>query len=362
MEGRRLVQIVFEGLEPPRPPLHIESDDKEFEAALSDALGAGVRVADWREFYERGAPFHRREGEGLGEWLDRVSASSYEWPNSHEAATAAVEGFLKRVRGIAGGKFLILKVLGPTETAEGFFTPPRNARGERLGQVAHRFGFGSLYVLKKGVAAEIYERIAQVVLEVVKAGLELESVDAIRVADDAATYAGPAYSQSFYEELYLPWHEKFAQAAKSRGKFALLHCDGDLRRGNLFERLATIYDGLHPLDISPKAMVPEALQWAREVAALRGRAGSAVFFTGAPVELIFNEAVSVGEFLAVPTELLRLHGPRRLVVATTHSEYPGRSYAEGLPRQKALALRELLRQRVSRGANQASRVEGSRYH
>lgn len=341
MEGRRLVQLVFEGWEPPRPPVHVESDDKRFEASLSDLLGAGVRIADWRSFFEVGGPFRRREGEGLGEWLDRVDPGSYSWPDPSEAASAAVEGFLKRVRGLAEGKFLVLKVLGPTETAEGFFAPPMGGRGVELGQMAHRFSFGALYLLDRAKALAVYGRIAEVVLEVVKAGSELDLVDAVRIADDAATYGGPAYSRSFYEDAYFPWHARFAAAAREAGKRAILHCDGDLRKGSLIERLASIYDGLHPLDIAPKPSLSGALQWAREVAELRRLAGRTVFFTGAPVELVFNDSAGVEEFLEVPRTLLEAHGSRLLVLATTHSEYPLRSYREELPRRKAEALREL---------------------
>jgi len=340
VEGERIVHFVFDGWEPPRPPVHVESDDKHFEASLSDALGAGVRVADWRGFFEVGGPFHRREGESLGEWLDRVDPDGYNWPDPSEAAVAAVEGFLERVRGLAKGRFLVLKVLGPTENAEGFFAPPRGRRGSELGQMVHRFGFGALYLLDRAKALQVYRRIAEVVLEVVKAGSELEEVDAVRIADDAATYAGPAYSRCFYEEAYFPWHERFAAAARSAGKRAILHCDGDLRKGGLIERLARVYDGLHPLDVTPKPSPPDALRWASEVAALRESAGRAVFFTGAPVELVFNDSVGVEDFLRVPRALLEAHGVRFLVLATTHSEYPLRSYREELPRRKAEALRE----------------------
>jgi len=343
MEGRDLVARVFEGAEPERPPLHVESDDKALEAELSDALGVGVRIADWRSFFERGGPFRRLEGEPLGSWLERVDASGYEWPDPAEAAASAVEGFLRRVRGLAEGKFVVLKVLGPTETAEGFFAPPRGGRGEALGQILHRFGFGAFYTLRRGRALEVYERIARVILEVVKAGAELEVVDAVRVADDAATYAGPSYPRSFYEEAYLPWHRRFAEEVRRRGKYAILHCDGDLRKGGLLAELSRIYDGLHPLDLAPKSTPAEALRWAREVAEARGVAGGAVFFTGAPVDLIFNDGVGVGDFVRVPLELLREHGPRLLVVATTHSEYPGRSYREELPWRKVLELRRVLR-------------------
>lgn len=342
VEGRKLVQAVFEGLEPTRLPLHVESDDKVFEASVSDALGAGSPIADWRSFFEVGGPFRRLEGEGLSAWLSRVEASEYEWPDPSEAAASAVRSFVERVGGLAKGKFLILKILGPTEIAEGFFAPPRGRRGEELGQVLHRFDFGVFYMLRRSAALRLYERIARTVLEVVKAGAELDIVDAVRIADDAATYSGPSYGRRFYEEAYLPWHERFAAAAKRSGKYAILHCDGDLRKGGLLERLSRIYDGFHPLDLAPKSTLPEALKWALEVADARRLAGDAVFFTGAPIDLVFDDRVTAEEFVQAPLALLGSHGPRFLVVATTHSGYPGRSYREELPRRKVERLRRAL--------------------
>jgi hypothetical protein len=56
---------------------------------------------------------------------------------------------------------------------------------------------------------------------------------------------------------------------------------------------------------------------------------------------VFNDSVGVDEFLQVPRALLESHGLRFLVLATTHSEYPLRSYREELPRRKAEALRQL---------------------
>ncbi|MCX8179853.1 MAG: hypothetical protein N3E41_00540 [Thermofilaceae archaeon] len=342
MDGRRLVQTVMEGLEPPRPPLHVESDDKLLEASFSDALGVGARVAEWRNFFESGGPFRRRDDEKLSEWVDRVKACLYEWPDAADAALEAVEVFLKKVEGLSEGKFLILKVLGPTETAEGFFAPSRSGRGVELQQILHRFGFGAFYALNSAEALKIYGMISRVILEVVKVGSELQQVDAVRVADDAATYSGPVYSRSFYEEAYYPWHERFVKECRKKGKYALLHCDGDIRLNGLIEKLADLYDGLHPLDLRPKSTVEEALKWVEEVASTRRLAGEAVFFTGVPVELVFNDSLSVEEFLKVPRKLLEAHGNKFLVVATTHSEYPSRSYGERLPRGKIERLYALI--------------------
>ncbi|MEM2795385.1 MAG: hypothetical protein QXY49_05985, partial [Thermofilaceae archaeon] len=236
MKGRRLIEMVFEGLEPPRAPLHIESDDKAFESSVSDAIGAGVKIADWRNFYEEGGPFQRRENERLSSWLDRINVDGYEWPDPAEVIFSAIESFNRRIKGLVNGKLVILKVLGPTEISEAFFAKPAYRRSVELGQTFHHFSFGVFYALKHSEASRLYGRIASYVLEIVKAGAELDTVDAVRVADDSAAYTGPLYSRDFYEELYFPWHWKFAGVIHKAGKWAILHCDGDLRKGGLFER------------------------------------------------------------------------------------------------------------------------------
>lgn len=336
--------MVFEGLEPPRVPLHVESDDKVFEFSVSDAVSAGVKVADWRGFYEKGGPFRRFENERLSSWLDRVNVDGYEWPDPTDVVLSAVESFNRRIKGLASGKLVILKVLGPTEFSEAFFAKPACRRGIELGQASHRFGFGVFYTLKRSKASKLYGRIASYVLGIVKAAAELNVVDAVRVADDSAAYAGPLYSKGFYEELYFPWHQKFADVMHKAGKWAILHCDGDIRKGGLFENLLQTYDAFHPLDLAPKSTLKEALNWSREVASLRFKAGKAVFFTGIPVDLIFNDTVSSEDFLEVPRAFLRLHGKKYLVLATTHSEYPLRSYREEAPKGKLEALLTTLEQ------------------
>lgn len=339
MDGRRLVRLVFEGEEGPRLPMHVESDDKGVEAALGDVVGVGARIPAWRRFYEDGGPFHRREGESLGEWVDRV-VEGYEWPDVDAVVESAVESFRRRAEPFKEGRFIVFKLLGPTETAESFFAQPVEQRYR--GQLRHRFGFGAFYSLRRAEASLIYSRISEYILEAAEAGGEIEWVDAVRLADDAASYSGPIYPRSFYEELYMPWHSRFSAAVKRLGKYAVLHCDGDIRRGGLLGRLASMYDGLHPLDLAPKPTLQDGLEWARLVAELRSAAASPVFFTGLPVELLFNDQVGAEEFAEVPSTLVGLHGRRRMVLATTHSEYPGRSYAEQGVSAKIEAVRRRL--------------------
>ena len=340
MHSRELVCRVFEGLEVPRIPLHVESDSKEEEAALGDVVGVGAKFREWRSFYEAGGPFARRSGEKLLEWADRVEVDSYDWPDVSEVVDEGVKSFESRAREHSGTKFIIYKVLGPTETAESFFA--EGVRERRLeGQVLHRYGFAVFLKLRPERAAAIYDKIAEYVLELAKAGAELDYVDAVRIADDCASYGGPLYPPEFLEEKYARWHEEFARAVERRGKYPVLHCDGDLRKVGIAGHLSRVYRGLHPLDLSPKSTLKDALEWVEAVAEFRERAGEAVFFTGLPVDLIFEDSVGVEEFAKVPGKLLELHGPEGIVLATTHSPYPGRSYGEPLPRRKIERIREI---------------------
>jgi len=340
VDSRRLVNLVFEGGDPPRIPLHIESDDKSLEARLGDIVGAGAKITEWRGFYRGGGPFHRRKGESLGEWVDRVRDDEYEWPDPSLVVERAVHEFEKRVKICGENRYIMFKVLGPTETAEAFFTKPLDKKYE--GQLRHGFDFGVFYSLHSTVASRIYERIARYIMELLKAGSELNYVDGIRVADDAATYTSLIYPRSFYDKLYIPWHRRFAIAIKRRSKHAVIHCDGDIRREGLLEHLAEIYDGLHPLDVTPKSTVRAAIEWARSIPSLRERARSMVFFTGLPIDLLFNNHIAERDFLKIPLALLAAHGSRWLVLATTHSEYPGRSYLEDSVAAKINIVRKAL--------------------
>ncbi len=332
---RDLAYAVFRG-ENERPGIHIESDDKRFEYEMSDFISSRAKLATWDAYLREGGPFARREGEGLLEWLERVDPGAYDWEGSYEGVPSAIESFERRMREFASGdRFVVLKVLGPTEVAEGFFAPGVRASS---GQLAHRFGFGVLASLDLSRAARVYERIAAGVMELVRAGAELDFVDGVRVADDVATYSGPAYPKGFLS-LYLEWHRRLASAIRRRGKVAILHTDGDVTKLGLLRELCRAYDGLHPLDLAPKSTVADALDWVRRVCSARGEARVAVFFTGVPIELVFGGATP-RELVEVVRELIGCHGVERLVVATTHSPYPGRGYHEARPAEKVRAVRD----------------------
>ncbi|RLE62284.1 MAG: hypothetical protein DRJ47_10910 [Thermoprotei archaeon] len=120
---------MFEGEEPPRPPLHFESDDKETGARLSDIIGAGAKIASWRKYYVLGGPLRRIEGEKLRFWASRVEGDRVDWPD-YDEIIEAIESYTKRIKGLVKDKFTLFKILGPTETAESFFAKPLRERRE----------------------------------------------------------------------------------------------------------------------------------------------------------------------------------------------------------------------------------------
>ena len=338
MEGRRLVLRVFEEGEAPRPPLHFESVDKEVEARLSDIILGHGWVPQWSGFFEKGGPF-TREG-SVFEWAEALDLEAYEWPPVDEVVEASVKRFEGDVKGRAEGKYVVFEVIGPTEQSEYFLMPPRPGAGRELDLSWHRFDFALLYRVKPEKAAALYSRVSKYILELVKAAAEMDYVDAVRVADDMAAYTGPIYPKGFYRELYLPWHRRFTDVIRGRGKHAILHCDGN--HMFLLEELSELYDALHPIDFHPKSSVDDALRWAEILGEARARSG-AVFFTGIPIDLLMDPEVGPGEMVRVVSTVLEAHGPRKLVLASTHRPYPGRSYTEPHAMEKIEAIIKLVR-------------------
>ncbi len=340
MRRRELVLAVFEGLEPLRPPLHFESTDKDAEARLSDVLLGHGWVPQWSSFFEEGGPFRRGDVSAF-EWAESLDLDSgYEWPDTSEVVEAAIARFRGDVEGRVRGHYVVFEVIGPTEQSEYFLMPQQPESGKRLGLAWHRFDFALLYRVKPSKARELYSRISEYILELVKAAAELDYVDAIRVADDMAANTGPIYPRRFYTELYLPWHERFTSAIHRRGKHAILHCDGNYEF--LLSQISRLYDALHPIDFHPKSSVADALKWAEKITEAR-KASRSVFFTGIPIDLLMDPNIKPEDMVMIVERVLSLHGKQRLVLATTHRPYPGRSYDEPHAIEKIHAIIRLVR-------------------
>ncbi len=335
MTRRRVVESVFEGIAPPRPAIQVEANNKEEEYALSDTVGISVRVPQWAEYFSRGGPYGQRQGESRAQWAERVAEELkyYPWPDLHGVVADAVDAFRKAAGRYAGERYIVFKVLGPTETAETFFAPPVPEEVADYDQTWHRYDFAVLLRYRPDAALALYDKIAGYVYELVRVGSELDVVDAVRVADDAADYRGPLYPPRLMERYY-EWHGRFVDAVVRAGKVPMLHCDGNVQP--MEPRLG--YRGIHPVDIAPKTTLRDAYEWGKAVAEFRARTDK-VFVTGMPIDLIFNEDVSVDEFLHFVKWFVDVHGVERLLLSTTHRPYPLRGYHEEGARTKVLAVR-----------------------
>ena len=340
MNSKKLVTKVFEG-EEGIVPLHVESDSKEEEAILGDVVGVGAKIIEWREFYKRGGPFAREPHERLSSWADRIEVEEYEWPEVNEVITRAVKGFDREARRYSKSKFILYKVLGPTETSESFFTRGVSETYAKLHQIAHEFGFATLLLLNPKKACMLFDKISEYILELVKVGTEIDYVDAIRIADDIATYGRLLYPQWFIKEYHLKWHREYCKTIKKNGKYSILHCDGNI----LLEpakSLTQIYDGIHPLDLRPRFSIEDAYKWIDAIIKARTVIGDkTIFFTGIPIELLFNNNINIEDICDIVKKLLNKHGKRKLVLATTHSNYPNRSYKEPLVMDKLEAINKM---------------------
>ncbi|RLE66925.1 MAG: hypothetical protein DRJ47_01110 [Thermoprotei archaeon] len=336
--SRRLVLDLFEKGEADRIPIHVESDSKTEEFLYGDVVGVGAKYHEWRRFYIEGGPFRRKTGESLRNWVDRITLEAYDWPDVDLVVSRALESFEHVAGKYAFKRFILFKVLGPTETAESFFAPGVPEELMLKDQILHRYGFAVFLKFKPREALKIYDKIAAYILEIVKAGSEVDYVDAVRIADDIAGYSGPLYPPLLLDR-YLYWHKLYSDAVEKKGKYPVLHCDGDLTRKKLLLHLSRIYKGFHPLDLHPKSTVNAARKWVERILEARKMVGEGIiFFTGIPIDLLFNNQLSVRDFLEVPLTLLRKHTSRNLVLATTHSPYPGRSYSEPQVKLKLMHL------------------------
>lgn len=340
MNSRELVYKTFHG-ENTRPPIHIEADNKDFEVKYSDIIGSRIRIKEWDNFFTQGGPFRKLNGESLRDWITRIEQIEYDWTSIIEKIPETLDIYRAKVNKLLKyDRFFLLKILGPTETSEGFFVTPPTKRLE--GSLAHRFMFAVLCRLNSKLAFKIYDSIAKVILHLLKAALdEFDFVDGVRIADDCASYTGFIYPSALLNR-YLEWHDKFTRVIKRKGKYAIIHTDGDIRKGNIIHKLARCYHGFHPLDIAPKTTVQNALTWVDEIAKLRHEIPERVFFTGLPIELIFNDNISVNDFLRVVSKVIEKLDNNFIVMATTHSPYPGHGYWERKPFEKVVKARELI--------------------
>ncbi len=351
MRSRELVTMVLAGDEPGKIPLHLETLDKEFEARFSDLILGYAWVPQWSVFLDEKGPFSRETGQSIFEWADELELESYEWPEIGQVVQASLKEFEAAVLKYVREKFVVFEVIGPTEQCEYMCAPKQLSVSTGVKLSFHRFDFSSLTRLNPGKARTLYNRVSKYVLELIKAGLEIQWVDAVRVADDAFSYAGPNYRPEFFEKFYLPWHKRFTEKIRKSGRHSILHSDGDLTKNNLLVKLSSLYDAIHPLDLTVKSTLRDAEKWVDLIVEARGLVGGkTVFMTGLPIDLFFRDEISPEDFISVPKKLLSLHGRGKLVLSNTHRPYPGRSFSEGKALRKILKLKRFINSE-SKGIN-----------
>ncbi|MFX1351662.1 MAG: hypothetical protein ACFFA1_05530 [Promethearchaeota archaeon] len=339
-EKKESIKGVFDGEIPDEIPLNIELGDPEIEAQYGDVVNVSCGISRFRRFYQDGGPFKRTKASAR-KWAKEFNIHAYDWPDPKEIAKILTEQITHTVNQF-GNRFIICKVLGPTETAETFCAPGQDNQTRHLDQVQHNFDFSMLSFLNLESAAELHKRISTYVMECIKTIGSLAEVDAIRIADDAFDYHGPLYPADFIDTVYIPSHEILASLIHDVGKYGIIHCDGNILILDAAKRLSNYYHGFHPLDLVSRITRKDTQNWIRSLKKARNILPESVFFTGIPIELIYDPRISIEEFCAVCREVILALGKRYLVLSTTHRPFPGSSIETQGVRKKLRSIRKFL--------------------
>jgi len=279
------------------------------------------------------------------EWEAKLEVDSYILPS----ADALIEDSLNKLENIVGKKWrdkaIAAMMTGPTEYAEYSCSQGQNSKMKSLGQVAHSFDFALLTRLNFKKADKIHFNFFKQIIEVYKALAEDSRVDILRIADDFCSYKGAIYNPAFTKKI-LDRQLKIGKAIQQKGKFAVLHADGDISA--YLKKLGAGFDGLHPLDLSPKSTISAALEWTEKLTEVRKTLPKTTFLTGMPIDLICNRDVSVKNFINVIKNVINCVGDKYLILTSTHSPYPGWYYKDFKDKVRAVQrLTQELRSKIS---------------
>ena len=342
-EKKESIRGIFDGEIPDEIPLNIELGVPEIEAQYGDIVNISCRISHFRKFYQTGGPFKRTEI-SVRKWAKGFDIHTYEWPDAKEIVRTLREQITDTVKRF-DNRFIICKVLGPTETAEAFCASGQDKEARHLGQVQHNFDFSMLSFLNLESAAKLHRRISAYIRECIRAIGSLAEVDAIRIADDAFDYHGLLYPKDFMETAYLPSHEILANLIHNVGKYSIIHCDGNILLLNFAKRLSDHYDGFHPLDLLSRITRKDTQNWIRSLKEARNILPESVFFTGIPIELIYDPRISIEELGDVCRKVILTLGKRFLVLNTTHRPFPGSSIETRGAKEKLQSIRKLLQKK-----------------
>jgi len=346
LSSRELVIEAFEG-RANRIPLYFLLADPVKEAAIGDIVGVRCWLEAFQPFLRDGGPFGRR-GLSYREWSRQLDVECYKWPDVG-GVLSEVDAAVSRVASAVRGKSLQAEIIGPTEYSEYACSSGLTKPGRYSDEVAHQFDFAVLTRIDSTKAEDIHRRFFEIVLEAVKRAANYDEIDSIRVADDFCDYRGSIYGEVF-TKIILERQVKLSEAIKAKGKYAVLHADGNIVPH--LDRIGRAYDGVHPLDICSKSTLNAALSWSSRLQEVRRILPRTVLFTGLPIDLLCNNQISVAELIDVVKNVILNIGFERLVLATTHRPYPGWSFQDF--EEKACAVKSFIMDRdCSRRSNLA---------
>jgi len=317
LSSRELVLEVFRG-KITRIPIYFWLGDPVQEAKVGDIVGVRCWFEAFANFLYDGGPFKRTES-NYHKWGEQLSVESYDWPDLN-SVRLEVDQKIKETVKINKGRSFQAEILGPTEYSEYSCSPGQTETGKRLDQVYHRFDFAVLTKLNPNKAKQVHGKFFRVVLAAAEEAAEQEAIDSVRIADDFCYYRGSIYDPQF-TKVIIKRQAELAKAIKGRGKYAVLHADGNIIP--YLDHLGREFDGLHPLDICPKSTLQNAFAWASKLREVRELLPETVFFTGIPIDLLCNKQVRADDLIEVIKQVISNVGHRRLVLTTTHRPYPG---------------------------------------
>jgi hypothetical protein len=318
--SKELILHAFQG-RANKIPVYYWLADPELEAKVGDIVGVRCWFDEFEIFLREGGPF-KRVGEAYRSWSERLDLDSYPWPNPENLLEEVNRKIEKTIR-VNKDKSFQVEIIGPTEYSEYSCAPGQTQEARRLDQVFHRFDFAVLSQLNFDKAIKIHKRFFNLILEGVKRAAENKVIDSIRIADDFCHYGGSVYNPEFTQVL-LERQAQLATEIKRKGKYAVLHSDGNITP--YIDFLSKHFDGLHPLDVCQKSTVSAALAWSLKLGEIRKCLPETTFFTGIPIELLCNKHVSNKELVRVLKSVISNVGTNYLVLTTTHRPYPGWTY------------------------------------
>ena len=314
---RETVKKLFEGCEIDIIPLQIEAGDPLIENIYSDIITVSGRINRFEYFYRDGGPFKRVLKRS--EWAEKINVNSYQWPSEREL----LSDFDKKLSAYISlltetDKFRMLKILGPTETAEAFCTskiPNHHYSKDRL---SHSFDYSYLCWSNFQAAREIHNRLTGYIVYLLENSKMSHLFDSVRIADDVFDYHGYLYPPEFISKVWRLNHKKISSTIKRIGAKAVLHTDGDPSREIDF--IESNYNGLHPLDIISKNTYSELLDWLNLIEKLiSGR--RIVAFTGLPVNFLYGSEEQFKVLKKFIVEDLRNLRSTKFILSTTHRPY-----------------------------------------